>query len=59
MKNKIIKIKNIINEENEILANIKWFLKFPLEKRLEISQKDTEIISKLKKLKIKDNERSH
>lgn len=49
------KIKNSIGEKEEIVANIKWFHKFPLEKRFEIAEMDTKVILEFKNFKIEDN----
>jgi len=39
--------------DKDILENIRWFLKFPLRKRLELSAKDSKSIEFFRKLKIK------
>jgi len=58
-KNKAFyELKNSINEEDEILANIRWFSKFSLEKRFEISEKDAKAVLELRNLKIENNEKS-
>lgn len=44
-----------IDEEDEILANIRWFSKFPLEKRFEISEEDAGAVLELRNLKIGNN----
>jgi len=37
----------------DVLENIRWFIKFPLKKRLELSEKDSKTIEFFRKLKIK------
>ena len=39
--------------EEDVLENIRWFIKFPLEKRFELSEKDSQTIKLFRKLKIK------
>ncbi len=41
-------------EEEEILANIRWFRKFPLEKRFEIAERETKDIKILQGLALKN-----
>jgi hypothetical protein len=36
----------------DILENIRWFIKFPLKKRLELSEQDSNVIKFFRKLKI-------
>jgi len=40
------------------LANIRWFSKFSLEKRFELSEKDARAVLELRNLKIENNEKS-
>jgi len=47
-----------MDEEDEIFANIRWFSKFSLEKRFEISEKDAKAALELRNLKIENNEKS-
>lgn len=47
---------NSADEEDEILANIRWFSKFSLEKRFEIAEMDTKVVSELRGLKIENDE---
>ena len=51
-------LKNSMDEEDEILANIRWFSKFPLEKRFELSEEDAKAVLELRNLKIENNEKS-
>jgi len=58
-KNKAFyELKNSINEEDEILANIRWFSKFSLEKRFELSEEDARAVLEFRNLKIGNNEKS-
>ena len=50
-------MKKKLDDKKEIKENVRWFSKFPLEKRLEISEKDAKTIKILRSLSLKGYEK--